>query len=71
MSTNTASGNWNPADFWHSRLLLAPTNLAQPILSGWSLNINNFTAPQTEVNVLAKHSYGRQIGRISDALCMH
>jgi hypothetical protein len=32
------------------------------------LNSNNSTAPQTEVSVVAKHSYGRQLGRISDAL---
>jgi hypothetical protein len=48
----------------------APENLAQQILPGWQLNINsnNSTAPQTEVEVVAKHSYGRQLGRISDAL---
>jgi hypothetical protein len=42
----------------------------QPILPGWTFNINsgNSTAPQTEVDVVAKHSYGRQIGRMSDAL---
>jgi hypothetical protein len=48
----------------------APESLAQTILPGWQLNINsnNSTAPQTEVEVVAKHSYGRQLGRISDAL---
>src|SRR3954467_15844741 len=48
----------------------APENLAQQILPGWQLNINsnNSTSPQTEVEVVAKHSYGRQFGRISDAL---
>jgi hypothetical protein len=47
-----------------------PNNLAQQILPGWQLNINsgNSTAPQTEADVVAKHSYGRQLGRISDAL---
>lgn len=42
----------------------------QPILPGWSMNINshNSSAPQTEADVLAVHSYGRQIGRIADAL---
>ena len=49
---------------------IAPDNLAQSILQGWTLNINsnNSTAPQTEVEVVAKHSYGRQLGRMSDAL---
>jgi hypothetical protein len=48
----------------------APEVLTQPILPGWTLNINsnNSTAPETEVDVVAKHSYGRQLGRISDAL---
>lgn len=47
-----------------------PQNLSQPILPGWTLNVNsnNSTAPETEVDVVAKHSYGRQLGRISDAL---
>jgi hypothetical protein len=49
---------------------VAPQFLTQPILPGWTFNINsnNSTAPQTEVDVVAKHSYGRQLGRISDAL---
>ena len=47
-----------------------PGTLVQPILPGWTLNLNsnNSTAPRTEVDIVAKHSYGRQIGRISDAL---
>ena len=55
---------------WQGMWRMAPDNLAQSILQGWTLNINsgNSTAPQTEVDVVAKHSYGRQIGRISDAL---
>jgi hypothetical protein len=55
---------------WQAMWRGAPDNLAQPILPGWTFNINssNSTAPQTEVDVVAKHSYGRQIGRISDAL---
>ena len=44
--------------------------LTQPILPGWTFNINsnNSTSPETEVDVVSKHSYGRQLGRISDAL---
>lgn len=43
---------------------------SQPILPGWTLNINsnNSSAPQTELAVVDRHSYGRQLGRISDAL---
>ncbi|MGB8437514.1 MAG: hypothetical protein WCE38_24990 [Burkholderiales bacterium] len=55
---------------WQAMWRGAPDNIAQPILPGWTFNINssNSTAPQTEVDVVAKHSYGRQIGRMSDAL---
>ena len=50
----------------------APQNLVQPILPGWTLNVNAFnsSAPQTEAEVLQKHSYGRQLGRIADALAV-
>ena len=55
---------------WQAMWRVAPDNLAQSILQGWTLNINsnNSTAPQTEVDVVARHSYGRQLGRMSDAL---
>jgi hypothetical protein len=62
---------------WHCRLRTwqtvwrgTPDNLVQPILPGWTFNLNsnNSTEPQTEVDVVAKHSYGRQLGRMSEAL---
>jgi hypothetical protein len=55
---------------WWTTLGLAPQSLTQPILSGWTLNINgiNSSAPQTEVEVVQRHSYGRQLGRMADAL---
>ncbi len=67
---------WNataPAEWmrtWQAMWRIAPDNLAQSILQGWTLNINsnNSAAPQTEVEVVARHSYGRQLGRVSDAL---
>ena len=55
-------------------LALVPRTLTQPILPGWTvspvLNITglNSSAPQTEADVLQRHSYGRQLGRVSDAL---
>jgi hypothetical protein len=66
--TAMAPDEWMRA--WQSMWRVAPDNLAQSILQGWTLNINsnNSTAPQTEVEVVAKHSYGRQLGRMSDAL---
>lgn len=62
--------NWSAFDLWRQWLQQPPGAFVQPILPGWSLNINshNSTAPETEVDIVAKHSYGRQIGRISDAL---
>jgi hypothetical protein len=50
---------------------LAPRELTQPINSGWSLlnvTYNNSSAPAIERDVLQQHSYGRQIGRLMDAL---
>ncbi|WP_443748760.1 hypothetical protein [Asticcacaulis solisilvae] len=59
----------NPFLWWADALKLAPTNLNQSILPGWSfmtINENNSTSPETEQYVLARHSYGRQIGRMMD-----
>jgi hypothetical protein len=50
---------------------LAPEALAQTI-NPWSavvnINSNNSTAPDTEQSVVARHSYGRQLGRLMDAV---
>jgi len=71
MSTTTNPfETYSTMNFWRPWFGPAPSTLVQPILPGWTLNLNsnNSSAPQTEVNVVAKQSYGRQIGRISDAL---
>jgi len=53
---------------------LAPQMLTQPILPGWLVgnNINvteeNSSSPATEQEIVAKYSYGRQLGRVIDAL---
>lgn len=52
---------------------LAPQVLTQPINPGWSFgNITvtqlNSSSPDVEGAILARHSYGRQIGRMMDAL---
>jgi len=63
----------NPFDWWVRALNLAPQNLNQSILPGWSfltINENNSTSPETEQYVLAKHSYGRQIGRMMDLVAV-
>jgi len=45
-------------------------SFSQPILPGWTLNIdsNNSSSPRTEGLVVSKFSYGRQLGQINDAL---
>jgi hypothetical protein len=75
-NTEAASLPWiglDPAAWlrnWQQAWRGAPDTLMQPILPGWTLNINsnNSSSPQTEVDVVSRHSYGRQIGRIADAL---
>jgi hypothetical protein len=53
---------------------LAPQALSQPILPGWlfanSINVteDNSSSPETEREIVAKYSYGRQLGRIIDVL---
>jgi hypothetical protein len=64
-------GTWI-SDWWKA-FLPAPQQLIQPILPGWTLsgltiNSGNSSAPQTEADIVQHHSYGRQLGRISDAL---
>lgn len=46
---------------------------SQPILPGWSfgnltVNAANSSAPATEVAIVARESYGRQLGRLMDAV---
>jgi hypothetical protein len=76
MTTDTPRFPWTGIDAaewlrtWQSVWRGAPDNLVQPILPGWTFNINshNSSAPQTEVDVVAKHGYGRQLGRMADVL---
>ncbi len=77
---STGPAGWPGADLaalvsdWWKPFFSAPATLTQPILPGWtlgpSLTINNAnsSAPQTEADVVQRHSYGRQLGRICDVL---
>jgi hypothetical protein len=53
---------------------LAPQVLTQPILPGWLVGNNisvteeNSSSPETEREIVAKYSYGRQLGRVIDVL---
>jgi hypothetical protein len=57
-----------------SAAALAPQSLVQPILPGWTfgnlINVTeaNSSSPETERNIVARESYGRQLGRVIDAL---
>lgn len=59
----------NPLD-----IFAAPQTLNQPILPGWvfgtTVNVTeaNSNAPDTEHNIVARYSYGCELGRIIDAL---
>ena len=77
---STSAWAWTPADpaawlrSWSDAMRSLPLSASQSINPGWNfgptLNINNgnSSAPQTEVEVLQHHSYGRQLGRISEVL---
>jgi hypothetical protein len=61
----------NPLD-----VFAVPRNLAQPILPGWvfgsvtNVTEQNSSAPDTEREIVAGQSYGRQLGRVMDALAV-
>jgi hypothetical protein len=55
---------------------LAPSALNQPILPDWTfgnsivINEKNSSSPETEREILAGDSYGRQLGTLTDALAV-
>jgi hypothetical protein len=60
---------------WQSPVA-APQNLTQPILPGWvvgnsiTVNETNSSSPEAEREIVAAESYGRQLGRVIDALAV-
>jgi hypothetical protein len=61
------------ARLWLPWASLAPQTLSQPINPGWSfgnviVNERNSSAPATEQTILAEESYGRQIGKLLEAV---
>jgi len=82
--TDTWAGPWSTDDpagwwaywarMWPGLPVQAPRNLTQPILPGWTIgpvltvNETNSSSPQTEADIVARHSYGRQLGRLADAV---
>jgi hypothetical protein len=59
---------------WPVSMPTSPHALNQAINPGWNfgpvVNIGNSSAPQVEVEVLQRHSYGRQLGRLSDVMAV-
>jgi hypothetical protein len=61
---------------WSTFMGFPTHTFAQPILPGWNFgsvyNItdSNSSAPQTEQEIVRQHSYGRQLGRITEALAV-
>lgn len=58
---------------WFPWTQLAPQELSQPINPGWTfgnviVNQRNSSAPETEQAILAEESYGRQIGKLLEAV---
>jgi hypothetical protein len=62
------------AKAWTPWWTTAMQSFSQPILPGWSfgsvtVNEQNSSAPGTEQAILSSQSYGRQIGKLLDAVC--
>ena len=55
---------------WEAMSRWAPLSWNEPILPGWTINIdsNNSSSPATERDILKMASYGKQLGRLSDAV---
>lgn len=55
---------------WQSLAQGSMLSYDEPILPGWTINIdsNNSSSPAMERDVLQKASYGKQLGRLSDAV---
>jgi hypothetical protein len=50
---------------------LVPDWLSQSVLPGWfsiTVNNRNSRAPRTEEDIVREHSYGRQLGTLSEAV---
>jgi hypothetical protein len=75
-SSSLAGWPMSPLEFFERLLPAAPRSLNQPINPGWtfgnliSVTEQNSSAPDTERNIVAVHSYGRQLGRLIDAVAV-
>ena len=55
---------------WNALAQRSMFTFNEPILQGWTFNIdsNNSTDPDTEHEVLRSTSYGKQLGKLTDAV---
>jgi hypothetical protein len=55
---------------WETMARGSPLTWNEPILPGWTINIdsNNSSSPAMERDILQMASYGKQLGRLSDAV---
>ena len=78
-NASTTSPTWNGLPLWPFAILertpaLAPNTLDQQINPGWtfgnliSVTEQNSSSPDTERAIVAVNSYGRQLGRVIDAV---
>ncbi len=59
---------------WFGMWTAFPKSFNQPILPGWTfgnviVDENNSSAPDTERSIVSTESYGRQLGKLMDAVC--
>ena len=55
---------------WEAMAQGSPLTYNEPILPGWTINIdsNNSSSPAMERDILQQASYGKQLGRLGDAV---
>jgi hypothetical protein len=71
---STTGGLFDPRSWFPVLRWQMPNSLVQPILPGWSVgnvivNEENSSSPETEERIVSAASYGKQIGRLMDAVC--
>lgn len=74
MTDQSTASTWWPL-WWLQPPATALADINEPILPGWSfsnftINEQNSSAPDTERSIVAAESYGRQLGRVLDALAV-
>ncbi len=75
-TTNPYTAFFNPDDMakafsaWQSLAQSSLRTLNEPILPGWTINVDSFNSgsPEAERDILKMASYGKQIGRLADAV---